>query len=184
MWKYRKTKRKNVDGFLTTELLIGVILSSIVLGSFMMTMTSFIRMEEAVKGILDGLYDGRFARRVITNQIRFTSSNVTVDSGGSKLTISESPLFKIRFYSGQFRKELSDGQLQPLTGSAVDNEKSRYGIGTQGPIFVITNNDNVRTIFYVKDLNTYTGRQKEVPIYNANFSVLPLYDYLKGKGEK
>lgn len=115
-------KQRNIvkqNGFILPSLLISVTISSfVILMLVMICMTCFI-LTERIDDSLAMLEDGRYTRRAIVAHIIWNSSMTSVNKDGHILSIKDDKRTTFTVVRRALYRKLSDGSLQPLSGSRI-----------------------------------------------------------------
>ena len=110
---------KSFNGFILPSLLISVLISSFVILVIMtICMTCYI-WTERIDDSLAMLEDGRYTRRAIVSHIIWNHSMVSINDQGDLLSINDTSRTAFTVTRRALYRKLSDGSLQPLSGSRI-----------------------------------------------------------------
>lgn len=110
---------KSFNGFILSSLLISVLISSFVILVIMtICMTCYI-WTERIDDSLAMLEDGRYTRRAIVSHIIWNHSMVSINDQGNLLSINDTSRTAFTVTRRALYRKLSDGSLQPLSGSRI-----------------------------------------------------------------
>lgn len=112
-------RTKSFNGFILPSLLISVLISSFVILVIMtICMTCYI-WTERIDDSLAMLEDGRYTRRAIVSHIIWNHSMVSINDQGDLLSINDTSRTAFTVTRRALYRKLSDGSLQPLSGSRI-----------------------------------------------------------------
>ena len=127
------------NGFILPSLLISVTISSfVILMLVMICMTCFI-LTERIDDSLAMLEDGRYTRRAIVAHIIWNSSMTSVNEDGHILYIKDDKHTTFTVVRRALYRKLSDGSLQPLSGSRIIGTDDKRKVDGIQPFSINTN---------------------------------------------
>ena len=151
---------KKIGGFILPSIVISILISSFVLIMVMtICMTCFI-WTERIDDSLAMLEDGRYTRRAIVAHIIWNDSKTSVDDKGHTLSINDTRRTAFTVTRRALYRKLSDGSLQPLSGSRIIGTDDKRRLDADTP-FSMNSNGVVNLQWSVNNLfNTETEYAK------------------------
>lgn len=121
--RYKKEK-----GLLLVELLWGMLLGSIILSAFLVLLRESYVLYDRTLDKLDTWQNAHYARQAITSRIRFSLEQPKLTNDSSGIWLGNKTGFHFCHYGYQLYRQLSDGDLQPYTGTAIAKKASRIKV--------------------------------------------------------
>lgn len=152
------------NGFILPSLLISVTISSfVILMLVMICMTCFI-LTERIDDSLAMLEDGRYTRRAIVAHIIWNSSMTSVNEDGHILSIKDDKHTTFTVVRRALYRKLSDGSLQPLSGSRIIGTDDKRKVDGIQPFSMSTNKLLVLNGSLIIDLIVERNMQKAMEV--------------------
>lgn len=166
------------QGIVLAEILLSSLLLAILLTGLARIIASSVLLYDGMLQSLDSMQNGRYSRVIIANRIRFAQTEPVVGSDGQHIRIEPGalgPAWHIRYIRGQLYRQMSDGDLQPFTGTALSRGSSQFRVVPPADEQLFQSKEKLTSLRW-----GLTGTDRK-PFYTVHTGVYPDYCYyIKG----
>lgn len=112
-------------GFCLTEVVWGSCCGAILISIFLLLLLQVYKNYDTVLAHIEVEYNGRFAKQVVSSRIRYALEEPVITDKGDGLDTGRGTDIHFRFRYKQLYRRLSNGALQPYTGTSLRGYRSR-----------------------------------------------------------
>lgn len=131
-------RAKSFNGFILPSLLISVLISSFVILVIMTICITCYIWTERIDDSLAMIEDGRYTRRAIVSHIIWNHSMVSINNQGDLLSINDTSRTAFTVTRRALYRKLSDGSLQPLSGSRIIGTDDKRKLDATKPFSMLS----------------------------------------------
>ena len=163
-------------GFILYSTLISITISTIVLTLLLGIVFYGVMWNAKFVDSVSMMEDGRYTRRMVVAQIIWNPVPITVEDRNRTLYIHDTKRTKLTLQRHALYRKLTDGSLQPVSGSRIIGTKDKRNVGyTQEHSFSMDESGAVHMSWYIT--NRFTGDKK----YTAGYGGLAIYEVAIGQ---
>lgn len=183
-WNQLIRSCRNQEGFILPSLVISVFIGSFVLLVLISIVMSGVVWVERLEDSISMMEDGRYTRRAIVSHIKWNRNEVTVVDSNKTVKISDNKRTTFQLMRRALYRRLTDGSLQPLSGSRIIGTKDKRKVDSVNP-FLLQDNKALRLSWtvnnkYKKDTEFIQG-YGGIANYEVSTTVSTHYDWYKEK---
>ncbi len=112
---------KSIDGFILAQLMITGVIISIVTLCILQYLSYLYLWNHKIREDIAVMEDGRYTRIHIAGRVKHNSRNIVIQQFGQRLVSQGPMLWQWVVSRDALYRELSDGDIQPLSGSRITN---------------------------------------------------------------
>ncbi|WP_162138906.1 hypothetical protein [Veillonella montpellierensis] len=171
----------NTKGFILASTIMAAIISFLLIGVICFCASHSIQYIEQVQSSLETMADGRYTRLFIGNRIRFSNEPSVVDSDHSMVSIGKKGYWRFKKDGWILARVMSNGVLQPISGTAVANEVTNTYVTKNNNEFVFSkNNEGIQLSWQIQRKNPYDEADLYIMgTYSVKEIILPDYYWFR-----